>query len=210
MNDVFLKEPWLKWAIEIQSIAQAGLAYVKDEYDKERYERLRDIAAEMLVLKSDLPLNKVKDLFCNETGYPTPKVDTRAAVFKDNQILLVQEKNGTWSLPGGWCDVDQSIGQNVVKETNEEAGLQVKPVKLIAVQDRNLHNEPIYAYGIVKVFVLCELLGGEFKENSETIQSQYFSLDQLPSPLATEKVTRKQIELCFEANTSKNWQTQFD
>ena len=205
-----MKDKWIEYAIEIQSIAQAGLAYVKDEYDKERYERLRDIAAEMLVLKSDLPLNKVKDLFCNETGYPTPKVDTRAAVFKDNQILLVQEKNGTWSLPGGWCDVDQSIGQNVVKETNEEAGLQVKPVKLIAVQDRNLHNEPIYAYGIVKVFVLCELLGGEFKENSETIQSQYFSLDQLPSPLATEKVTRKQIELCFEANTSKNWQTQFD
>ena len=205
-----MKDKWIEYAIEIQSIAQAGLAYVKDEYDKERYERLRDIAAEMLVLKSDLPLNKVKDLFCNETGYPTPKVDTRAAVFKDNQILLVQEKNGTWSLPGGWCDVDQSIGQNVVKETNEEAGLQVKPVKLIAVQDRNLHNEPIYAYGIVKVFVLCELLGGEFKENSETIQSQYFSLDQLPSPLATEKVTRKQIELCFEANASKIWQTQFD
>ena len=205
-----MKDKWIEYAIEIQSIAQAGLAYVKDEYDKERYERLRDIAAKMLVLKSDLPLNKVKDLFCNETGYPTPKVDTRAAVFKDNQILLVQEKNGTWSLPGGWCDVDQSIGRNVVKETNEEAGLQVKPVKLIAVQDRNLHNEPIYAYGVVKVFVLCELLGGEFKENSETIQSQYFSLDQLPSPLATEKVTRKQIELCFEANTSKNWQTQFD
>lgn len=205
-----MKDKWIEYAIEIQSIAQAGLAYVKDEYDKERYERLRDIAAKMLVLKSDLPLNKVKDLFCNETGYPTPKVDTRAAVFKDNQILLVQEKNGTWSLPGGWCDVDQSIGQNVVKETNEEAGLQVKPVKLIAVQDRNLHNEPIYAYGIVKVFVLCELLGGDFKENSETIQSQYFSLDQLPSPLATEKVTRKQIELCFEANDSKNWQTQFD
>lgn len=205
-----MKDKWIEYAIEIQSIAQAGLAYVKDEYDKERYERLRDIAAKMLVLKSDLPLNKVKDLFCNETGYPTPKVDTRAAVFKDNQILLVQEKNGTWSLPGGWCDVDQSIGQNVVKETNEEAGLQVKPVKLIAVQDRNLHNEPIYAYGIVKVFVLCELLGGDFKENSETIQSQYFCLDQLPSPLATEKVTRKQIELCFEANTSKNWQTQFD
>lgn len=205
-----MKDKWIEYAIEIQSIAQAGLAYVKDEYDKERYERLRDIAAEMLVLKSDLPLNKVKDLFCNETGYPTPKVDTRAAVFKDNQILLVQEKNGTWSLPGGWCDVDQSIGQNVVKETNEEAGLQVKPVKLIAVQDRNLHNEPIYAYGVVKVFVLCELLGGDFKENSETIQSQYFSLDQLPSPLATEKVTRKQIELCFEANASKIWQTQFD
>ena len=83
-------------------------------------------------------------------------------------------------------------------------------MKLIAVQDRNLHNEPIYAYGVVKVFVLCELLGGDFKENSETIQSQYFSLAQLPSPLATEKVTKEQIQLCFEANASKIWQTQFD
>ena len=94
-------EPWLKWAIEIQSLAQAGLAYTDNVYDIERYERLREIAAEMLSEKSGLSLERVKGLFCNETGYQTPKLDTRAAIFRDDKILLVHEKNGTWALPGG-------------------------------------------------------------------------------------------------------------
>ena len=89
-------EKWLKWAIEIQSLAQAGLAYTQNVYDIERYERLREIAAEMIGEKSDISLEKVKDLFCNETGYQTPKLDTRAAIFQDNKILLTHKKNGTW------------------------------------------------------------------------------------------------------------------
>ncbi len=102
-------EKWLHWAIEIQSLAQAGLAYTDNVYDIERYERLREIAAEMINEKSDIPLDKVKDLFCCETGYQTPKLDTRAAIFKNGKILLVHENNGTWSLPGGWCDVLESV-----------------------------------------------------------------------------------------------------
>ena len=98
-------ENWLKWAIEIQSLAQTGLAYTKDIFDKERYERLREISAEMLAEKTGVSTEKVQDLFCNETGYQTPKLDTRAAIFEDNKILLVHENNGTWSLPGGWCDI---------------------------------------------------------------------------------------------------------
>lgn len=101
-------EKWLKWAVEIQSLAQAGLAYTGNVYDIERYERLREIAAEMISEKSDVPIGKVKDLFCGETGYQTPKIDTRAAVFRDGKILLVHENNGTWALPGGWCDVLES------------------------------------------------------------------------------------------------------
>lgn len=85
-------EKWLSWAIEIQSLAQAGITYTKDLYDKERYERLREISAEMLKEKTNVPLEKVKDLFCNEIGYQTPKLDTRAAIFKGNRILLVHEK----------------------------------------------------------------------------------------------------------------------
>ena len=92
-------ENWLKWAIEIQSLAQTGLAYTKDIFDKERYERLREISAEMLAEKTGVSTEKVQDLFCNETGYQTPKLDTRAAIFEDNKILLVHENNGTWSLP---------------------------------------------------------------------------------------------------------------
>lgn len=200
---------WLEWAIELQSLAQAGLTYSKDTYDIERFERIREISAEIVAHKSDIPIDKVKNLFCNETGYQTPKLDTRAAVFKDEKILLVRENNGKWSLPGGWVDVNVSVGENAVKEVKEESGLDVKAKKIIAVQDRNRHNLPIYAYGICKIFILCDLIGGQFKENIETTGFDYFTLDNLP-PLAEEKNTSEQIKMCFEAYKSDSWQVQFD
>ncbi len=203
-------ENWLKWAIEIQALAQNGLTYTKDVYDKERFERLREISAEMLAEKTDIPVDKVKDLFCNEKGYQTPKLDTRAAIFKDGKILLVHENNGTWALPGGWVDVLESVGSNTIKEVKEETGLDVRNQKIIAIQDRNKHNTPSYAYGICKVFVLCELLGGEFKENTETTEIKYFSLDEVPQNLANEKTSMEQIEMCFRALNDSNWQTEFD
>lgn len=203
-------EKWLKWAIELQSLAQTGLTYTKDAYDRERYERLREISAEMLAEKTGFSIEKVKDLFCNETGYQTPKLDTRAAIFEKNKILLVHENNGTWSLPGGWCDVLESVQSNTEKEVREETGLNVKAVKIIAVQDRNKHNKPVYAYGVCKIFVLCEVIGGEFAENIETIETRYFSLEDLPDHLAEEKTSKEQIVMCFQAFSDANWQTQFD
>lgn len=203
-------EKWLKWAMEIQAIAQSGLAYTDNVYDTERYERLRQLSAEIIAEKSNIPLGKVKDLFCNETGYQTPKLDTRAAVFKEGKILLVHEKNGTWSLPGGWCDVLQSVRTNTVKEVKEETGLDVKAVRLIALQDRNKHNVPVYAYGACKVFVLCELIGGEFTENVETTEIAFFDVENLPANLAKEKTTEQQIKMCFEAYEEENWQPYFD
>ena len=208
-NDVFLKEPWLRWAIEIQSIAQCGLTYSKDIYDRERYEKLRDISAEMLAYKTDLSINKVKTLFCNEEGYQTPKLDTRAAIFKDNKILLVHENNGTWSMPGGWVDILESIESNTIKEVREEAGLNVEVERVIAIQDRNKHNMPLYAYGVCKVFLLCNVIDGSFIKNIETTGYDYFSLDNLPT-LATEKCNKEQIQMCFEANNDKNWCVKFD
>lgn len=103
---------WLDCAVKLQSIAQAGLTYGKDKFDIERYEEIRKISAEIVAHKTELPLEKVTELFCNENGYQTPKIDTRAAVFKDTKILLVKENNGTWSLPGGWCDVVCSVKEN--------------------------------------------------------------------------------------------------
>ena len=203
-------EKWLHWAIEIQSLAQAGLAYTSNVYDIERYERLRKISAEMISEKTNISTEKVEELFCNESGYQTPKLDTRAAVFKENKILLTHENNGTWSLPGGWVDVLESIKSNTEKEVKEETGLDVKAVKVIAIQDRNKHNIPVYAYGVCKVFALCELLGGSFEENIETTETKYFSLDEIPENLAKEKTTKEQIEMCFEAYKNKDWQTQFD
>lgn len=203
-------EKWLKWAIEIQSLAQSGLAYTNNVYDIERYEKLREISAEMIAEKSNLNLEKVKDLFCNETGYQTPKIDTRAVIFKDNKILLTHENNGTWALPGGWCDVLESVESNTIKEAKEETGLDVKATKVIAIQDRNKHNTPVYAYGVCKVFILCEVVGGKFEENIETTEIKYFSLEDLPQNLAEEKINREQIEMCFEAYNNKEWETQFD
>ena len=204
MND------WTEFAMRIQSIAQAGLAYGENAYDRERYEELRKIAAEMIIRQTELPLEKVKNFFCNETGYQTPKVDTRAAVFRNGKIRLVHEKNGTWSLPGGWCDVNQSVASNVQKETLEEAGLTVTPEKLIAVQDWRKHNRCNLPYGVVKIFVQCSVEGGSFRENIETTETRYFAEDELPENLAVEKVTAEQIRLCFAAYRSQNWQTSFD
>ena len=115
--------PWLDWAVELQAMAQAGLYYGTDPYGRERYERIRAIAAEMVSFQADIPLEKTRDLFCCETGYQTPKLDTRAAIFQDEKILLVRENDGRWSLPGGWVDVNVSVKENTVKEVREEAGL---------------------------------------------------------------------------------------
>lgn len=202
-------EKWLNWAIELQFIAQAGLTYSRDSFDLERFQRIRDIAAEIMAARSGLELSVVKNLFCNETGFQTPKLDTRAAIFKNDRILLVREQDGLWSLPGGWVDVNCSIRENTVKEVREEAGLEVTTERLIAVQDRNRHNTPQYAYGICKVFVLCKLLGGKFMPNSETTASGFFPMDELP-PLSEAKNTAAQIRLCFEAARDENWHIPFD
>lgn len=203
-------EKWLKWAMEIQSMAQAGLTYTDNVYDIERYERFREISAEMIAEKSDMSVEKVKGLFCDEKDYPTPKLDTRAVIFKDDKILLTHEKNGTWSLPGGWVDVLESIRSNTIKEVKEETGLDVSAKKVIALQDRNKHNKPIYAYGVCKAFVLCEVVGGSFEENIETTEIKYFSIDEIPENLAEEKTNLEQIKMCFEAYNNPNWETLFD
>lgn len=208
-EDPYAGKGWLKRAMELQFIAQAGLTYSKDIFDRERFERVRQIAAELVSENTSLPLGKVTELFCGETGYQTPKLDTRAAVFEEGKILLVKEKSGGWSLPGGWVDADQSIKTNTVKEVKEEAGLEVVPVRLIALHDRNRHNFPVYAYAICKVFVLCELIGGSFAPNSETTESGFFTANALPD-LAQEKNTLEQVLMCFEAYKNKNWIPVFD
>lgn len=202
-------EKWLQWAVELQSLAQAGLFYCKDQYELERYERIREIAAEMVSFQSEIPLEKVKDLFCSDVGYQTPKIDTRAAIFKEGKILLVHEANGTWALPGGWVDVNVSVKENTIKEVREEAGLDVTVKRIIAVQDREKHNLPIYAYKVCKIFMQCEVVGGAFVSNIETTGFDYFGIDELPC-LAEEKNNREQIEMCFRAMGAETWEALYD
>lgn len=195
MNKI-VQPQWLEWAKELQFIAQGGLTYSKDVFDIERFERIREIAAEMLSLQSGIPIEKVKNLFCNETGFQTPKLDTRAAIFKDDKILLVKEKNGTWSLPGGWVDINQSIKTNTEKEVKEEAGLNVKAIRVIAIQDRNLHNIPPYAYNVCKVFVLCEIESGSFRPNIETDESAISDWKNYLF-LQKRKITKNKLKCAF-------------
>ncbi len=204
-----MNEKWLEWAVELQSLAQAGLTYGRDVYDRERYERIREISAEMVAHQTEIPVEKVKNLFCNETGYQTPKLDTRAAIFDEDRILLVRENNGKWSLPGGWVDVNVSVKENTIKEVKEESGLNVPADRIIAVQDRAKHNHPPYAYGVCKIFVLCTVTGGCFEQNSETTEYRYFDMENLP-PLSEEKNTAEQIAMCFSAYHNEQWITVFD
>ena len=203
------KQKWIEWAKELQFLSQSALAYCKDAYDIERFERVREIAAEIMSVGSDTPLEKVKELFCNETGYQTPKMDSRAVIIEQGKVLLVQEADGRWSFPGGWIDALETVASNVVKETREEAGLDVRPVRLLALLDRNRHNIPPYPYNICKAFVLCKVVGGEFQKNHETIDCGYFSLDNLP-PLALNKCSSEEIALCMRQASDEHSPTVFE
>lgn len=205
----FEDRAWMRTAMEMQAIAQAGLAYSHDPYDLERFERLRTMAAEMLAQGSGLPLEKVSEVFLCESGYQTPKIDTRAAIVEQGRILLVQENTGLWALPGGWMDVGTTVSENAAKEAFEEAGLRVAPLRLIALLEHNLHNTPVVAQGIVKVFVLCRRLEGAFAANIETVQSGFFAPDALP-PLAVGKTTAAQVRMCLDAAAHERWQVVFD
>ena len=195
--------------MELQFIAQAGLTYSKDRFDLERFGRIREIAAEIVSCNTDLSFEQVHDLFCLESGYQTPKLDSRAAIIRDGKILLVQEMTGRWSMPGGWVDMDQTIRENTVKEAREEAGMLVAPVKIVAVQDRNRHNLPPQAYNICKVFILCEPIEGKFERNIETVQSGWFPPDRLPQ-MDADKTTEEQVAMCFAAAENENWKVLFD
>ena len=209
--NVLKNDIWKKWAQELQFLAQSSLAYSKDKFDRERSERIRDIACEMLSYKYDLPIEKIKMDFASEIGYQTPKVETRAAIIKDNKILLVKEQlDGKWALPGGYQDVNVSVRENVIKEASEEAGAVVQPLKVVAVLDYNRHHHVNFPLGMVKIFVLCEYINHSFNENTETLGAEFYSLDDLPE-LSLTRTTKKQLEMCFECyKDPENWDTIFD
>ena len=209
--NVIKNDVWKQWAQELQFLAQCSLAYSKDKFDRERSERIREIACEMLSFKYDLPIEKIKMDFAGEIGYQTPKVETRAAVIIDDKILLVREQfDGKWALPGGYQDVNMSIRENVIKESSEEAGAVVNPIKVVAVLDYNRHHHVNFPYGMVKAFVLCEYITHTFNKNTETLGADFFSLDELPE-LSITRTTKKQLEMCFECyKNPQNWDTIFD
>nr|WP_136606791.1 NUDIX hydrolase [Paenibacillus dokdonensis] len=188
---------WLDWAKQIQGIAQTGLAYTKDVYDKERYEQLRALSLEIMGQYTDVESSKLLDLFAGEYGYATPKVDIRGVVIQDDQILLVREKEeGEWSLPGGWADLLLSPSEIAVKEVREESGYEVKTLHLLAVLDNHKHNPPA-PYHAYKLFIHCEIIGGKAQEGVETSGVAFFGKDELPQ-LSQNRNTEEQIKLMFD------------
>ncbi|MDM8099995.1 MULTISPECIES: NUDIX hydrolase [Oceanobacillus] len=193
-----MSDKWLEWAKQIQSLAQAGLTFTNDMYDKERYEQLRTLSIEIMNEYTDHNFESIRDLFANETGYQTPKVDVRGVVFKNDRILMVREKHDdAWALPGGFCDVGESPKENVTKEILEEAGFHVEAKKLLAVFDTNKHAHPPQPYQYYKLCIQCEIISGEASLGMETKGIDFFAEDNLPN-LSLNRNTEIQIKRLFE------------
>ncbi len=189
---------WLDWAKEIQALSQAGLAYTKDDFDKERFLRLREISCEIIAGYTEADFSKVKKLFAGESGYQTPKVDVRAVIFKADLLLLVQEKaDGKWALPGGWADIGLTPKEIAVKEVFEETGFKAEAGKLLAVMDKKRHNHPPSAYHVYKMFIACDIVGGKAAAGTETKNLGFFSLEDLPD-LSEARNTYAQIKFLFQ------------
>jgi ADP-ribose pyrophosphatase YjhB (NUDIX family) len=202
---------WVVWARELQAIAQTGLHFSESEYDRERYRKILAISIEILANYSGESPALIRELFGNQTGYATPKVDVRGVVFRDDKLLLVQERSdGLWTLPGGWADVNDSPSEAVEREIVEESGFRAKPERMLAIFDRAKHDhEPPFPFHVYKLFILCRLEGGEARTSMETTGVKFFGENEIP-PLSTSRVTREQIQFCFAAQHDSNGSCRFD
>jgi ADP-ribose pyrophosphatase YjhB (NUDIX family) len=203
--------PWIEWSRKLQAIAQNGLLFTKDPYDRERYEDIRNIAAEIMAAGSGEPLEMVTGLFTGQAGYATPKVDVRAVIFRDDQILLVQEsQDSRWTLPGGWADPNESPSESVTREVEEESGFKTRAVKLLAVFDRAKHHHiPLHPFHVYKLFIRCEIESGEARTSLETLDVAFFAEDRIPD-LSLARATPAQIARCFQHLRHPEWPADFD
>jgi ADP-ribose pyrophosphatase YjhB (NUDIX family) len=201
---------WLRIARELRAIAQIGLTFSKDQFDRRRYTRVRELAASLIVEGSNLSLETVLGLVGQDAGYATPKVDVRGAAFVDGRILLVREiSDGKWTLPGGWADVNQTAAECVVREIAEESGFQARALKLAAVHDYQKSNRGRMLDSIYKVFFICEITGGSARASDETSEVSFFSRSELP-PLSTGRATEAQIERMFQHRERPELPADFD
>jgi ADP-ribose pyrophosphatase YjhB (NUDIX family) len=202
---------WLTIARELRAIAQTGLAFTADRFDRQRYERLRELAASMLAQGSDGQFEVIIEILREGWGYATPKVDVRGAAFVDGRVLLVREINdGKWTLPGGWADVNQSAAECVVREIAEESGFVAKARKLAAVRDyQRSGHPPRNVDSIYKMFFVCEITGGSARASVETSEAAFFARDALP-PLSLGRATAAQIDRMFHHAEHPELPTDFD
>jgi len=210
---------WLDWAQKLQAIAQTGLNYNPPPFDRERYEMIRDIAAEMMAANGSTDHVQLATLFADQAGHATPKIDVRGVVFREDKILLVQEKldNDRWTLPGGWADIGESPAESTVREIYEESRYTARAVKLLALYDRNKHEHPPFPFHAYKAFFRCELTDPErhldpaltSASYAETGEVDWFAEDQIPE-LSTARVTARQIARFYEHLRQPDLPTDFD
>jgi ADP-ribose pyrophosphatase YjhB (NUDIX family) len=190
---------WLRIARELRAIAQTGLAFSADRFDRQRYERVRELAGSLLALGSGADYDMILSILREDNGYATPKVDVRGAAFVDGRVLMVREiSDGNWTLPGGWADVNQTAGECVVREIAEESGFEARILKLAAVYDYQRRNRPArHMDSIYKMFFICEITGGAARVSDETSEVAFFARGELP-PLSQGRTTAAQIERMFQ------------
>jgi ADP-ribose pyrophosphatase YjhB (NUDIX family) len=211
MHAITESPAWLERARKLQAIAQNGLLFAKDPYDRERYEDIREIAARMMAEGTGEPLEVVTGIFGGQAGYATPKVDVRGVVFREEKILLVQEaQDGLWTLPGGWADPNESPSESVTREVREESGFATRAVKLLAVFDRAKHNHvPLHPFHVYKLFIRCEIESGEARPSMETLDVAFFAEDRVPE-LSLARVVPAQIARFFQHLHHPEWMADFD
>jgi ADP-ribose pyrophosphatase YjhB (NUDIX family) len=200
------------WAQRLQAIAQTGLAYDEpSEYDRDRYEQVRRIAAEMLAHPDGDAAAEFERVFAGQTGHATPKLDCRGVVFRGDRVLLVRErKDDLWTLPGGWVDVGESPSEAVTREVLEESGYRTRAVKLLALYDRSRHGHPPHPWHTWKVFFLCELVDDRQEAlGAETTDARFFGREELPE-LSLSRVTPKYVERFFDHRDHPEWPADFD
>jgi ADP-ribose pyrophosphatase YjhB (NUDIX family) len=201
---------WLEWARQIQALSQTGYHYAENDYQRERYQRLTEIAAEIVSESAGLEYPPLMDAFRAQIGYATPRVDVRAAVFQDGKLLLVRERqdNG-WTLPGGWADVGDMPSHAAEREAWEEAGFHVKARRLIGVYDANRVG-PLELFHAFKLVFLCDLLDGEARPSSETSEVAFFGLDEIPAHLSANRTYMRHIQDAFRIYQNPDLPTVFD
>jgi ADP-ribose pyrophosphatase YjhB (NUDIX family) len=201
---------WLEWSREIQALAQTGLHYAPDDYHRDRYRRLIDIAAEIAAQHSGLPKEDLVDMFTTARGYATPKVSVRGAVFRGGKILLVRERlDGGWCMPGGWADVGDSPSAMVEREVLEESGLRVRAARLAGVYDKNNEPEQREVLHLYDLVFLCDDLGGEPGPSNETSDARFFDLGEIP-PLSSGRTSLRHIQDAVARRDDPSLQTAFD
>jgi ADP-ribose pyrophosphatase YjhB (NUDIX family) len=200
---------WVTWVRRLQSIAQNGRHYCKNEFDLQRYQQVEDVAAEIAARYSDDELPAIKAVFGRETGPATPKIDVRAAVISENQILLVKERGNGGTLPGGWVDPGESPSEAAARETKEESGYDVKPVRLMAIYDRDRQGHPPSSFHVYKLIFLCCLVGGSARTSLETEAVCFFREDELPV-LSESRVLPRQVRRAFAFTREPNLPADFD